>query len=709
MRPNFHQILQIASDALSLKYSLEHATLYWNQGQNILESKASIQLMEGSTESAHMALSGSMMSAIRKPLIIKRKKVDPPRLQIIIPLMIENRKLGVMVFWGLLDEAEVSSEDRRFLDMIGLISIRVLLSLEEGLLIGGAKSMETIDSIPEDEEIVVEPEPVETLQEDRAQSIVLEDDLDLFLGLSGLGFLVFNSKGEIRADHVLVKEAFFNQELGNRSALELLFEWGEPVNRESASFEKNPDYETIADLMKSVFSRVTDIDVLKELFPEEISTGEKSYKMVYHYLKSTAGQQEDSILCVFQDISAEKRLDRRYLREVNRANMIIKVALDVDGYDQYRQNTVIVFRRVENELVKSPDSISLSAILHHIQAIQGGAEIYEINEISTLSEPIITNLEQILSRAQPVSRTEIEQISEQIDRLKSSFELLQSRYLNNLVSDEQILDKAVYRVTNTKIARIGDEIAEQVIKHRMEDLESVFEKNYLPFTRLKSLEDITQKRLERIKQYIWGQVVEEGAKDITKIMAAFRRQPIGLVLKRYAIIAVNLGERLKKRVEVEIKGADIEVPIHTLENLFTGLTFVIRNCVEHGLENMEERIALDKPLEGNIVIEAELDNDILKITISDDGRGIDVNRIKRAAIGNRVISEAEANRITNKEILELMFTKGFSTKRDSSGAFGRGVGLSAVGVAIEELEGDVKVRTELKKGTIIEVEIPLEQ
>jgi len=241
----------------------------------------------------------------------------------------------------------------------------------------------------------------------------------------------------------------------------------------------------------------------------------------------------------------------------------------------------------------------------------------------------------------------------------------------------------------------------------MDELEITFEKNYKPFTRLKSLEDITQKRLDRIKEHIRTQVTEPGIQDVFRIMSELRMQPIGLMLKRYAIIAVNLGERLKKRVEVEIKGADIEVPFHKLEPVFTGLTFVIRNCVEHGLETMEERIALNKPLEGNISIEANLEDNQLHMRISDDGRGIDVDNIRQAAITNRVITEEEADTASDNQILKLMFSKGFSTKIDSAGTFGRGVGLNAVGSAISELEGDVRVSTRLKQGTAIEVVIPL--
>jgi chemotaxis protein histidine kinase CheA len=443
------------------------------------------------------------------------------------------------------------------------------------------------------------------------------------------------------------------------------------------------------------------------LLPVELEVNDKTFGLQYHYLKSSVANDQDRILVVFRDISKEKKLAAHYATEFERTSMIIKVALDIDGYYQYRRSAEALFARLEQELAKTPVSVNLESVLHNIQAIQGGAEIYEINEVVAQAEELLSSLEAKIGSYTPLKPEEAESFAMRVKLLKDRLEMLQKEYLDNLVSDEQILDKAVYRVTKTKISKIRERIIEQVLRKRMEELEGTFEKNYLPFTRLKTLEEITQKRLQRIKEHIRLQVVESGAREITDILSELRKQPIGLMLRRYAIIAVNLGERLKKRVEVEIKGADIEVPFHTLENVFTGLTFVIRNCVEHGLESMEERIALDKSLEGNISIEAALENNLLRISIADDGRGIDVEKIRQAAVKNKVITEAEANRSSEEQILKLMFSKGFSTKKDSSGTFGRGVGLNAVGSAIVELGGDVRVRTGLKKGTTIEVTVPL--
>lgn len=767
MEHNYQQILRIAADALSLKYSIDHAVLYWQNSQNALVSKASETLNPGDSAGSQLySISESLMSAIRKPLVISKSDSGRSRLQIIIPLIDNNQKLGVLAFWGKANGEFTKETDRRFLDMIGLISLRVLTGLQSGSLTSetikapiveeeqaapppeaplGEEDDDTIefieigreveddDALDLPEELEEEPLGLEESVEDstpevETEPIVLQEvqevkeatpdsatsvkayskEFALLLQITGVGFLIFNKDGKIITESPLVDPGFFGVELPNTTAFNILFEWGTPSNKDSASFDVKPKYAMILELMTTVFSRVTDIDVLKELFPKEIVNKNRHYSLDYHYMKSSESMEEDAILAVFTDVSKEKELTDKYNTEKDRTNTIIKVALDVDGYHQYRLSTEQIFNQIDQDLSQATVEIKLEPILHHIQAIQGGAEIYEINEVTLIAEEILAILEKKIAAFEPLEDNELSELNTHIGRLKSCFQNLQKKYLDNLISDEQILDKAIYRNTKTKILQTTDKIIEDVLKKRMEDLESTFEKNYLPFTRLKSLEEITTKRLDRIKNYIRDQIVKEGTDEIIGIMSDLRKQPIGLMLKRYAIIAVNLGERLNKRVEVAIKGAEIEVPFHSLENLFTSLIFVIRNCVEHGLETLEERIALNKSLEGNISIEADIENEILKITIKDDGRGIDVEKIKQAAINKGVITEQEATKANHNRILRLMFSRGFSTKKDSQGTFGRGVGLNAVGTAIEELGGDVRVKTKLKVGTTIEVEIPLQ-
>ncbi|MBU3916098.1 hypothetical protein KKA14_11235, partial [bacterium] len=336
-----------------------------------------------------------------------------------------------------------------------------------------------------------------------------------------------------------------------------------------------------------------------------------------------------------------------------------------------------------------------------------GAEIYEMNEITILSDSIVIELENILNADTLISEEEFKMLVQDLFELEDTFHHLQIHYLNNLVSDEQILDKTIYRVTKSKIEQIEREISENIIQKKMKTLENVFEKNYLPFTRLKTLEEITEKRLNSIKAHIKKNVVDSSLKEIVDLMASLRKQPVGLVLKRYAIIAVNLGERQKKRVEVELKGAEIEVPLHSLENLFTSLTYIIRNAVEHGLEPLNERMDSDKTLEGKISIEVSLEEGELKIIIADDGRGIDVDKIKQSALKKGVITEKEANSADDNEILRLLFKKGFSTKKDVGGTFGRGVGLSTVGSVVAELNGTIFVQTKPGKGSTFEISLPL--
>lgn len=749
MDKSFQTVLKIASDALSLRFFVRYSVLYWKNEEGQFEENVSLYLQNSGQEldASRFKFSESLIGAVRKPLIILKKGESADQLQgsaehlkpffqIIIPLNDGGNINGVIGIWADADSKPVSAADRQLLDIVGMMLHRFLHTIVEGAFSRAgmgfpeeAPMVETgIETRPDEDDVgpveIAEfeqstsaaDEPLEVAaasskrssSQNKQEQPAVNEEFGLFLKYSGLGFLIFDRDCRIEHEHPLFTRRFFDFPYTEKSALELLFEWGEPSNVESASFEKYPDFEMIRELMTTVFERVTDIDVLTELLPVEMVIGESTCRLDYYYLKSGQTQSQDRILVVFNNITNEVRLTEKCNLEKERANMIIKVALDVDGYYQYRHSTEAIFEKINAELGKPEGQIRFDAILHHLQAVQGGAEIFEINEVIRPTDELIIVLEELLNRDQPAGPAEIDQLKEKLEALQDIFQTLQTRYLDNLVSDEQILDKTVYRVTQTKIQKTREEIIEGVLKKSMKDLEAVFEKNYRPFTHLKRLEDITEKRLNRIKNHIRNHVVDPCSKEVEALMMNLRKQPIGLLFKRYAIIAVNLGERLKKRVEVDVKGADVEVPFHTLEHLFSSLTFVIRNSVEHGIETMEERIAQNKSLEGNISIEASMAEEMLTITIKDDGRGIDIEKIKQSAIKNGVIDREEAETLSHQSILMLMFNRGFSTKRDSAGTFGRGVGLSAAGAAAKELGGTVSIRTELKKGTTFKVKVPLE-
>ena len=162
--------------------------------------------------------------------------------------------------------------------------------------------------------------------------------------------------------------------------------------------------------------------------------------------------------------------------------------------------------------------------------------------------------------------------------------------------------------------------------------------------------------------------------------------------------AVSVG----KSAQLVIKGAEVEAERGVLEMLRIPLMHLARNAVDHGLESPEERAAAGKPPEGTVTVSATIRGDRLRVTVSDDGKGVDVKAIRRRlAEQNRPAPESD------KEIARLMFEEGFSSRHDVNAISGRGVGLAIVHDAVEQVGGSVDVRWTKGKGTAITMEVPV--
>jgi two-component system chemotaxis sensor kinase CheA len=180
-----------------------------------------------------------------------------------------------------------------------------------------------------------------------------------------------------------------------------------------------------------------------------------------------------------------------------------------------------------------------------------------------------------------------------------------------------------------------------------------------------------------------------------------------IVLTRYARIVSDLSRSLKKQVALNIERNEAWARPDIWDKCHNALVHLVRNSLDHGLELPEEREELGKEKEGRINISIHEDFKNIYISIEDDGRGIDGDRISRAAIDKGAVSENEVSQMTEEEKIKLIFRPDLSTKEAVTDVSGRGVGMDAVAKAIEEsLKGYVHVTSEKNKGTHFLLEIP---
>ena len=197
------------------------------------------------------------------------------------------------------------------------------------------------------------------------------------------------------------------------------------------------------------------------------------------------------------------------------------------------------------------------------------------------------------------------------------------------------------------------------------------------------------------------------ASELQEGVMKTRMQPIDNVWSKLPRVVRDLGQQCGREVRLEMVGRDTELDKTILEAVKDPLTHVVRNAVDHGIETPDERVAAGKPREGTLTLRAFHEGGQVNIEISDDGAGIDSERILAKALERGVITRETADRLTEREILQLVFAPGFSTKEAVSNVSGRGVGMDVVKTNIENIGGVVDISTELGRGTTIRMKIPL--
>lgn len=195
------------------------------------------------------------------------------------------------------------------------------------------------------------------------------------------------------------------------------------------------------------------------------------------------------------------------------------------------------------------------------------------------------------------------------------------------------------------------------------------------------------------------------SKEIQNISMSLRMIPLKQTLQKMQRIVRDTSKALNKKVHLELIGEETEIDKTVLEHLADPLVHIVRNAVDHGLESTEGRIAAGKNEEGRVTIKAFHEGNNMVIEISDDGKGINPQIIRTKAIEKGLISASAI--MSDSDLVNLVFHPGFSTKSEVSEISGRGVGMDVVKTNIEKLAGEVKVITEIGKGSVFKVILPL--
>lgn len=186
-----------------------------------------------------------------------------------------------------------------------------------------------------------------------------------------------------------------------------------------------------------------------------------------------------------------------------------------------------------------------------------------------------------------------------------------------------------------------------------------------------------------------------------------RMIPVEKVFKKFPRIVRNLSRDLGKEVDLEIIGEETELDRSVVDEIGDPLIHLIRNALDHGVEDPEERVAAGKPRTGKVVLSATHEGNNIIISIKDDGKGIDPEKLARKALDKGLVTEDQIAGMSGKEILDLIFLPGFSTKEKATDVSGRGVGMDVVKTNIRKLNGIIEIRSDVGKGSEFILKLPL--
>lgn len=200
-----------------------------------------------------------------------------------------------------------------------------------------------------------------------------------------------------------------------------------------------------------------------------------------------------------------------------------------------------------------------------------------------------------------------------------------------------------------------------------------------------------------------GRITDQLQEEVMSI----RMLPIGSIFNKFPRMVYDMSQKVGKSVNVVVHGEDTEMDRSMIDTIYDPLIHLIRNSVDHGIESPQERLALGKPQDGTVTLTARHEQGRIVVTVEDDGRGIDGEKLRAKALQKGLISAEEAAALTPDQCVDLMFLAGLSTSEKATEYSGRGVGLDIVRTNVQRVNGSIQVESQLGQGTQFHIILPL--
>ncbi|MGC9120798.1 MAG: chemotaxis protein CheA [Sulfurihydrogenibium sp.] len=415
---------------------------------------------------------------------------------------------------------------------------------------------------------------------------------------------------------------------------------------------------------------------------------------ISYYKNGEEPEEPTEIISKLSEILGEKQKQVK----TNEEELTLDRLLDKYGLSNLKG---LSLEEILEELVLMPPNKRPKEIIDYIENLINGpqkekpapVDIVTKVEEETTKKMLEMVEEEITEKDLKASEETLNQQGKKVEEVKTSINQKEDKKPQKPQKKDE--DERVLRIDVQKIENLMNLVGELVL-----------DRNRL----IRTVQDLVQnmptnKYIEEIEAV--ASSIDKVVGDLQLAVMKTRMQPVKRLFQKFSRVVRDLSKLVGKEVNLVIEGEDTEMDKSILEKLEEPLVHLIRNALDHGLETPEERIRLGKPPVGKLILRAYYQGDRVYLEVEDDGRGIDPTKVAQKALEKGLITKEQLEKMTEKEILQLVFIPGFSTKDKVSEISGRGVGMDAVMNMVINFRGTIDIWSEKGKGTKISMAFPL--
>lgn len=472
------------------------------------------------------------------------------------------------------------------------------------------------------------------------------------LNNAGQGFLLFGPDLTVNEEYSSECINIFGKRIENLKFPELIF----PENDEQRAF--------LEKILLKIFNsqNYSKREIYLPLIPDEITLGQRHINIIYKIIDN---ENSETIMAILTDITEKRTLENQMEREKNMLKMVVKVVVNYSDFCLYVRDYENFFKKKVHSIlrIKSDFEIIFFEIFRNIHTFKGTFSQFDM--LNTVG--FLHNLESQMAGM----RLDIKSMN--IEVLKGFLAGLSP--FDSLIEDMDIL-KGI----------LGEQFFQQ-----------------------KNVFTIEKSRVLEIEKKALGLLSPFECKMLLPDLKRLMYKPFNELLKIYPEYVMKKAENMEKLLNpLIIEGEDIPVDTELYYDFTKSLVHVFKNMIDHGIESADERYESGKEELGTIRCNIDLVDSNIVVEISDDGRGMDLERIKAKAVEKGLFDESRISKLSENELIALTFKDEFSTKDDITEISGRGVGLSAVRREVDKLGGRIEVESIFGKGTTFRFYLPYE-